>query len=92
MPLITRSRGLQVTLTEAYDTYHLALPEGCKRSTFYALVPYWVKKPKSTTCNCIYHSKAQLLIQSFRHAMLEQHKDCECNCAFCHNGNCKDTL
>ena len=78
---------LQVTLGEAWEIFKGKCPglvaKGCGRSVFFSLVPFWVKKPKDSTCNCIYHTQAQLLIRCYRHVMLEAHKNCTCICEFC---------
>ena len=82
---------LQVTLEEAWEIFNDKCPElvqaGCGRSVFFSLVPWWVKKPKSSTCNCIYHSQAQLLIRCYRHVMIDAHKNCDCDCDFCGGGD-----
>ena len=91
---------LQVTLTEAYGilkgdstSEYEGLAAKCSWSTFVSLVPWWVKKPKSSTCNCVYHTRAHLLLKAFRHAMKHAHKDCTCPCAFCGGGqHCKDAF
>ena len=81
---------LQVTLEEAWDIFQGKCPglvaSGCGRSVFFSLVPWWVKKPKGSTCNCIYHTQAQLLISCYRHVMIAAHKDCDCDCEFCGRG------
>ena len=78
---------LQVTLQEAWEIFEEKCPglveKGCSRTVFFSLVPFWVKKPKDSTCNCIYHTQAQLLIRCYRHVMLEAHKNCTCTCDFC---------
>lgn len=78
---------LQVTLQEAWEIFEEKCPglveKGCSRTVFFSLVPFWVKKPKDSTCNCIYHTQAQLLIRCYRHVMLEAHKNCTCTCEFC---------
>ena len=81
---------LQMTLGDAFLEFKGDKPDlvaaGCNRTVFYSLVPYWVKEPKGSTCNCIYHSQAHLIISCYRHVMIEAHKNCACDCEFCGGG------
>ena len=58
---------LQVTLQEAWEIFEGKCPglvEKAVAGRCFSLVPFWVKKPKDSTCNCIYHTQAQLLIRA----------------------------
>ena len=39
---------------------HPEIAAVCKRTTFFALRPWWVSRPHRRTCECTYHNKVSV--------------------------------